>query len=56
MLDNMRVYADKEFTKFPTCSECGGECILGYDDCFLIDDDYLCSQMCLEKFVGAQEV
>ena len=57
MVDNMRIYEEAEMHEFPTCEECGEECVIGYDDSIVTtDNDYFCSVDCLLKSIGAKQV
>lgn len=57
MLDNMRLYDENEQQDLPKCLECGQECVLGYDDALIVnDEDYFCSVDCLLKNVHAKAV
>ena len=57
MVDNMRIYEEAEMHEFPTCEECGEECVIGYDDSVVTtDNEYFCSVDCLLKSIGAKQI
>lgn len=35
----------------PKCHNCGEECVVGYDDCVVVDSEYYCETECFVEYM-----